>query len=125
MGSKPHRVDADYDTDIGAAWVFCAMDVNSRLVIAFYVGKRDEKNTEAFITDLRARLVVMPQIMTSDGWAAYASAVRSNFTRAAASTSYVERNNPPALPRLLEEDGEPSRRPAGPRPPGGSSHGYT
>jgi IS1 family transposase len=84
-GRKPHRVDEsdpDYDTGIGAAWVFCATDLSSRMIISFHVGKRDQENTDLFIADLRARLIVMPQLMTSDGSTPYESAVGVSFGRA-------------------------------------------
>ena len=76
---KQSRVDPEKDgPDVGEAYTFVALDVSSRLAISFYVGKRDQVSTNAFIDDLRARVVVMPQI-TSDGWAPYVSAIWKSF----------------------------------------------
>jgi IS1 family transposase len=47
-------------------------------VIAFQVGRRDQVNTRAFVTDLRARLVVAPQI-TTDGFSPYIDEIARSF----------------------------------------------
>ena len=76
---KQARVDPVKDgPDVGEAYTFVALDASSRLAIAFYVGKRDQVSTDIFITDLRARLVVMPA-MTSDGFSPYISAILASF----------------------------------------------
>ncbi|WP_437783304.1 IS1 family transposase [Sorangium sp. So ce1097] len=80
VAKKPHRVDPAEDAvDVGEGWIFAAIDVSSRLCVSFYVGKRDQESTDRFIEDLRARLVVMPQLMTSDGFAPYVSSVGTSF----------------------------------------------
>jgi IS1 family transposase len=63
---------------VGDAYTFVALDTASRLVISFLVGKRNDENTQAFVNDLRRRLVVMPA-MTSDGWQPYIRAIGGNF----------------------------------------------
>ena len=79
VGKKQARVDPLKDgPDVGEAYTFVALDKSSRLAISFYVGKRDQVSTDIFITDLRARLVVMPA-MTSDGFSPYISAILANF----------------------------------------------
>jgi IS1 family transposase len=76
---KQARVDPVKDSpDHGDAWTWVAIDRNSRLAVAFYVGKRGEESAQAFTDDLRARLVTMPQI-TSDGLSAYVGAIGSSF----------------------------------------------
>lgn len=78
---KQARVDPAKDgPDVGEAYTFVALDASSRLVISFYVGKRDEVSTAIFITDLRARMVVMPAL-TSDGWSPYVPAIGDSFGR--------------------------------------------
>ena len=62
----------------GDAWIWVAVDPVSRLVISWYVGKRDQASANAFMCDVRARLAIAPQI-TSDGLANYPSAIRSAF----------------------------------------------
>nr|WP_240807027.1 transposase [Polyangium spumosum] len=78
VGKKQARVTPEDGPDVGEAYTFVALDASSRFVIAWYVGKRDQASTDAFMTDLRARLVVMPA-MTSDGFAPYVSAIGSAF----------------------------------------------
>ena len=76
---KQSRVDPVKDSpDHGDAWTWVAIDRNSRLAVAFYVGKRGEDSAQTFTDDLRARLVTMPQI-TSDGLSAYVGAIGSSF----------------------------------------------
>ncbi|XXT04773.1 transposase [Sorangium sp. So ce367] len=75
---KQARVTENDPPEVGEAYTFVALDTNSRLVISFLVGRRDEASTQAFIKDLRSRLVVMPA-MTSDGFAPYISAIGFNF----------------------------------------------
>ncbi|WP_437746246.1 transposase [Sorangium sp. So ce1504] len=75
---KQARVTPADPPEVGEAYTFVAMDTLSRLVIAYRVGKRDQATTDAFIKDLRARVLVMPQL-TSDGFAPYISAVGASF----------------------------------------------
>ena len=75
VGKKQARVnEAENAAGLGEAYTFVALAMPSRYVVTWKVGKRDEVTTDAFIADLRARLVVMPA-MTSDGFAPYVSAI--------------------------------------------------
>ncbi|WP_441290798.1 IS1 family transposase [Sorangium sp. KYC3313] len=78
---KEARVKPGDSPEFGEAYTFVGMASASKLVIAYRVGKRDEANTAAFIKDLRARLVTIPQLY-SDGWAPYVAAVGGAFTLA-------------------------------------------
>lgn len=62
----------------GEQYTFTALAMPSRYVVTWKVGRRDEATADAFIADLRARLVVMPA-MTSDGFAPYVSAIGKSF----------------------------------------------
>ncbi|WP_434047140.1 MULTISPECIES: IS1 family transposase [Sorangium] len=75
---KQSRVRPDEPEERGDAYLYVALDANTKLAISFHVGKRDDENTRAFITDLRSRLSVVPHI-TSDGWQSYITAVGQNF----------------------------------------------
>ncbi len=75
---KEARVTAKDPPGIGEAYTFVGIDANSRLVLAWRVGRRDQETCDAFIADLRARLLVMPQI-TSDGFVPYIPAVGASF----------------------------------------------
>jgi IS1 family transposase len=78
VGKKQARLTPKDPSDFGDVYTFTALDASSRMIIAYRVGKRDQENTDAFIADLRARLLVMPQI-TSDGWSCYPSAIGASF----------------------------------------------
>lgn len=75
---KQARVTPEDSPEVGEAYTYVAMDRSSRFVIAFHVGKRDQKGTDAFMSDLRARLTMMPVIST-DGFACYPSSVGAEF----------------------------------------------
>ncbi|WP_437598966.1 IS1 family transposase [Sorangium sp. So ce590] len=78
---KQSRVTDTDPAERGDAYTFVGMASASKLVISYRVGKRDEENTSAFIADLHARLVTVPQLY-SDGWAPYVAAVGSSFALA-------------------------------------------
>ena len=75
---KAARVTADDPPDVGEAYIFAGMDTRSRLAITWRVGRRDQTTCDAFITDMRARLLVMPQI-TTDGFAPYIASIGASF----------------------------------------------
>ncbi|WP_433931151.1 IS1 family transposase [Sorangium cellulosum] len=78
---KQARVVPGDSPEVGEAYVFVGMASASKLVISYRVGKRDEENTKAFIADLRARLVIIPQFYR-DGWQPYIAAVGESFALA-------------------------------------------
>lgn len=75
---KAARVTENDPAEHGDAWTFVALDRRSKLVISYVVGKRDQASTDAFMMDLRSRVLVIPQL-TTDGFAAYRSAVGASF----------------------------------------------
>lgn len=79
VGKKQARVMADDPPWLGEAYTFVGLDATSRLCIAYQVGKRDQSTADAFVADLRARLLVMPQLMTSDGFVPYIAAIETSF----------------------------------------------
>lgn len=79
VGKKEKRAtDKEKAIGKGEAYTFVALDSGSRFAIGWHVGKRDQESTNAFIADIRSRLVVMPA-MTSDGFAPYVNAVGASF----------------------------------------------
>jgi IS1 family transposase len=66
VGVKEAGLRPDHPEGWGEAYTFVALDVASRSVISYEVGKRGEEATSAFIADLRARLVTVSQV-TTDG----------------------------------------------------------
>ena len=64
--------------DKGDQYVFIGLGSFNKAIISYRVGKRNQANTEAFVADLRERVVGNPQI-NSDAWPAYESAVTNEF----------------------------------------------
>ncbi len=78
IGKKGFRVTENDPKDWGEAYVFVGLDLQSRAVISFLVGRRAEQETSAFIDDLRSRLALAPQI-TTDGFSPYIEAIGRAF----------------------------------------------
>lgn len=62
----------------GDVWTWTAIDADTKLMISYYVGKRELEDARAFIADLADRLSGDPQI-TTDGHGPYATAIREEF----------------------------------------------
>lgn len=75
---KQARVKPEDDPTHGDAYTFLALARTQKLIIAYRVGKRCEADTQAFIADMRARLLVVPHFAT-DGFSPYATAVGQHF----------------------------------------------
>ena len=78
VGKKQRRVQPTDSTDLGDQYVFVAIGALNKLIISYRVGKRDMENTEAFVRDLRERVVGRPQI-SSDAWPCYEPAMARVF----------------------------------------------
>lgn len=78
VGKKQAHLKPEDPPEFGDTYTWTAEDRASRFIIAFRVGKRDQRAADAFMADLRARLVVMPE-MSTDGLAAYRRAVGAEF----------------------------------------------
>lgn len=75
---KEKRVTDLDDVDAGDVFTYSALDRNSLLIVAYRVGKRTQKTTDAFAADLRSRLLVAP-VMSFDGFAQYPIAMAKCF----------------------------------------------
>ena len=53
---KQRNVRTDDPAEFGDAWVFVAIDAETKLIPAYTVGKRNRESTYQFLTDLRDRL---------------------------------------------------------------------
>lgn len=65
-------------TRIGSIWTFTAIDPDSKLVISWHIGRRDERNAYRFMRDLASRLANRVQL-TTDGLRSYRYAVPRAF----------------------------------------------
>jgi IS1 family transposase len=64
--------------DIGEQYTFLGIDRDSKLILSYHIGKREEGETDTFIADLRKRVKGEPQI-TTDGFRPYRSAIATTF----------------------------------------------
>ena len=62
----------------GDVWTWVAIDPDTKLVPAWWVGDRSRATTQLFLADLHSRMAVRPQI-TSDGYTTYTDEVPLAF----------------------------------------------
>lgn len=81
VGKKEgHRTAADQDAaEIGDAYCFVAMERNTKLVLAHYVGKRNAPSTEHFIAKVARATSSFPYQLTTDGFQPYIKAIKRNL----------------------------------------------
>lgn len=75
VGAKQRRAVRPGDGDI---WTFTAIDADTKLIMSWLVGPRNQENFDAFMVDLRSRLSRRIQL-TTDGHGSYLTAVRRAF----------------------------------------------
>jgi IS1 family transposase len=77
--SKEQNVkDDQWGKGYGDVWTWVALDADSKLVINWHVGGRDQGAAQLFVTNLAERLNDRIQL-TSDGWGPYREAVKRAF----------------------------------------------
>ncbi len=64
--------------DAGDAWTWTALDADSKLLLAYFVGDRDSESASTFMDNVASRLASRVQL-TSDGHRAYLEAVEGAF----------------------------------------------
>ena len=74
---EKHLPEVHSDT-IGEQWIYLASARTNKLVISYAVGKRTQATTNAFIADMRARLVTIP-VFSTDAFQGYPKAVGAVF----------------------------------------------
>ena len=75
VGKKEARKSVDDGAEFGDAYCFVAMERNTRLILAWHLGKRSRISTEAFISKLRYATSDRRFQFTTDGFKAYVAAV--------------------------------------------------
>jgi IS1 family transposase len=79
VGKKQMHLEPGNDRRrLGDQWTFVAIDPETKLVLAYRVGKRSQDNAVAFMTDLSERLTNRVQI-SSDSLRSYVDAVERAF----------------------------------------------
>lgn len=78
VGLKEKRKTEKHADELGDVFTFTALCRTSRLAIAYAVGKRTQEMTDAFVKDVRARLLVAP-VVSMDGYSTYPAALAKCF----------------------------------------------
>ena len=80
VGAKEKNVPAEHKNDgtMGDVWTWVALDAESKLVPAWYIGSRDSEAAMFFMDNLAKRLATRVQL-TSDGHKPYLEAVEGAF----------------------------------------------
>jgi len=80
VGKKEKRVTVDDSPEMGDAWVFVAIDPDTKLIPTFSVGKRNRATTYGFLQDLQNRLAPEHRFqLTTDGFHFYQRGVEDVF----------------------------------------------
>jgi transposase-like protein/IS1 family transposase len=72
---KEAQRSIDEGPTVGDAWCFTAMERNTKLILAYHVGKRTKLSTEQFITKLRYATSDSHYQLTTDGFHLYREAI--------------------------------------------------
>jgi IS1 family transposase len=77
---KQRNVKVEDPDEYGDAWVFVALDAQTKLIPAYAVGRRDRQTTYQFLTDLRNRIAEEHRFqLTTDGFVYYRRGVEDVF----------------------------------------------
>jgi len=68
-----------HDNSIGDAYCFVAIERNSKLVLNFALGRRDQATTDAFIEGLRGATAAQRFQITTDGFQPYRSSIETTL----------------------------------------------
>lgn len=84
VGCKAKNVRPEHRNVFGRGdvWTFVAIDADSKLIVSWHIGRRDDTTTDEFMMDLSSRLANRVQL-TSDGLGTYPAAVEAAFNRGA------------------------------------------
>jgi IS1 family transposase len=102
VAAKDRNVPAEKQGQFGfgSVWTWTALDADTKLIVSWMVGARDGQSAYEFMKDLAARLANRVQL-TTDGHAAYLTAVESTF---GAGIDYA------MLVKIYGESGESEKR---------------
>lgn len=78
VGKKQGHLQPGDSAEFGDSYTFVGLDANRKAIVSYSVAHRDGESTDAFCSDLRARILNRPQI-SSDGFQPYVSAIEDAF----------------------------------------------
>jgi IS1 family transposase len=76
---KARHVRKGDPAEFGDAWIFVALDADTKLIPSFLVGKRTSQNTQEFMMDVRRRIADHRVQLTTDAYIFYRKAVEESF----------------------------------------------
>jgi len=77
---EAHKRPAEANNEtIGDAYCFVAIERNTKLVLNFALGRRDQATTDVFIEGLRSATAPQPFQITTDGFGPYRSAITTTL----------------------------------------------
>jgi IS1 family transposase len=80
IGKKEKQRQVDDDPNLGDAYTFVAIERDTKLVLNFALGKRDQATTNLFIEGLRLATSQQNFQITTDGFAPYISAIGNTLS---------------------------------------------
>ena len=75
---KRRNVTPEDGDDVGDQYIYLAMEGTAKTILSWLVGKRNYRNTQRFVDDVRHRVLNSPEIST-DGFIPYQKAVNYAF----------------------------------------------
>lgn len=78
VGKKQHNLQDGDPVEFGDIFLWIGLDVRTKLIVSYLAAKRDGESAQAFVADVRARVINRPQIVT-DAFAPYAAAIETSF----------------------------------------------
>jgi transposase-like protein/IS1 family transposase len=79
IGKKQKAVEEDDDPNYGDAYCFVAVERNTKLVLNFALGKRNQATTDIFIEGLRHATARQRYQISADGFGPYVSAIENTL----------------------------------------------
>ncbi|MGO9124915.1 MAG: IS1 family transposase [Terriglobales bacterium] len=79
VAKKERHVREDDPEEFGSQWVYVALDADTKLIPAYYVGKRCSENTQVFMQDVYQRIADHRIQLTTDAYIFYRKAVEESF----------------------------------------------
>jgi IS1 family transposase len=81
VGKKQRKLRATDPADMGDQYTFLAIDSHAKAILSYSTGKRDGSTARSFLTDLRRRVINVPQI-SSDAFPPYRNLMAEIFGEA-------------------------------------------
>jgi IS1 family transposase len=90
IGKKEKQVTEDDDPNYGDAYCFVAIERNTKLVVNFALGKRNQATTDIFIEGLRHATARQNFQITADGFGPYVSAIENTLADRASFSQLIK-----------------------------------